>query len=553
MFTSSCDDPLHKRISPIEVWLARLDFNMAAEVITKFLADLVNATSDCVQAISDQCLAKGLITRSTYDRVLESGATSKDKARILILAVQGSIKTDGICFDMLLEILDEQLPPASKQKLLLEMRKEHEDRAMPCKALIPSHSQQTTESEVSLTVASLHCVQQQSSLLGRFENSVSRLAYSSAQKSQFENKLQSQVEESSQLRDKLETLESQLKTSSLTSKTELSNTKSRISACEAEMGDLKRKIEELKCIIEEESMQAKRGRNTIRMETKRLIDRIVQQSQREIKEIKMQEHQKVLKMQEADAKIKELEHKLALQEKELQIKEVELGQERRSYQPTFEATSTQQGTDQNSSEPSADTESSVPSLQDLLKELYPIANKWEDIGILLNIESVVLRRIKSDNSNDSKAACLREMLRIWLKVTPHPSWSAIAEAIELLGNENLADRLRTKHCHCTRLTEDHHSLLFEQLSSCADQWRRIGVNLKFTEYELNEIGSHNLLAFGSWIPEISPKDSLREMLAEWLQWAPGDARGSTNFATLEALKDALRKAGLGTFAQDPYL
>ena len=99
-----------------------------AEVsLTKFLADLVNATSDCVQVISDLCLAKGLISGSTYRKVLESGGISGEKARLeplrLNLGVQKSTKRGGGCFDILLEILDEQLPPASKQKLLLEMRR----------------------------------------------------------------------------------------------------------------------------------------------------------------------------------------------------------------------------------------------------------------------------------------------------------------------------------------------------------------------------------------------------------------------------------------------
>ena len=35
------------------------------------------------------------------------------------------------------------------------------------------------------------------------------------------------------------------------------------------------------------------------------------------------------------------------------------------------------------------------------------------------------------------------------------------------------------------------------------------------------------------------------MLQDWLQWAPGDGRGSTCFATLEGLKEALNNAGFG--------
>ena len=49
------------------------------EVIKSFLPKLVTAISDCVQPVSDQCLAKGLIPDSVYKRILESGGTSEDK------------------------------------------------------------------------------------------------------------------------------------------------------------------------------------------------------------------------------------------------------------------------------------------------------------------------------------------------------------------------------------------------------------------------------------------------------------------------------------------
>ena len=39
-------------------------------------------------------------------------------------------------------------------------------------------------------------------------------------------------------------------------------------------------------------------------------------------------------------------------------------------------------------------------------------------------------------------------------------------------------------------------------------------------------------------------------LEDWLQRAPGDSRGSTSFATLEGLKDALDEVGLGASAHD---
>ena len=46
-----------------------------------------------------------------------------------------------------------------------------------------------------------------------------------------------------------------------------------------------------------------------------------------------------------------------------------------------------------------------------------------------------------------------------------------------------------------------------------------------------------------------PKSYLREMLNQWLQWAPGDRRGSTGFATKGSLRAALLKANLGVVAE----
>ena len=55
-------------------------------VIQRFLPTLIKNISDCVQPVSDQCFAKGLIPESVHKRVLESGGTSEDKARTLVLA-----------------------------------------------------------------------------------------------------------------------------------------------------------------------------------------------------------------------------------------------------------------------------------------------------------------------------------------------------------------------------------------------------------------------------------------------------------------------------------
>ena len=90
----------------------------------------------------------------------------------------------------------------------------------------------------------------------------------------------------------------------------------------------------------------------------------------------------------------------------------------------------------------------------------------------------------------------------------------------------------------------HYATLYEQLSLYAAKWRTIGAYLGFHQGELDTIESKPLLLHEA------PKSWLREMLSEWLEWAPGDGRGSVRCATLNQLRDAARKSGLGRTAQE---
>ena len=89
------------------------------------------------------------------------------------------------------------------------------------------------------------------------------------------------------------------------------------------------------------------------------------------------------------------------------------------------------------------------NLKNVLRVLQnKVSNAWEDIGIQLDIEDGELNKIKSDNPSDSKA-CLREMLRIWLKrVNPPPTWSEMVEALKFQGNEDIASQIETNYMYC---------------------------------------------------------------------------------------------------------
>lgn len=78
-----------------------------------------------------------------------------------------------------------------------------------------------------------------------------------------------------------------------------------------------------------------------------------------------------------------------------------------------------------------------------------------------------------------------------------------------------------------------------ELKTQSTEWKSIAIYLGFTGGELKIIEAKPLLLTSA------PTSWLNDMLYEWLQWAPGDVRGSSKFATLEGLRVALDKAGLG--------
>ena len=95
----------------------------------------------------------------------------------------------------------------------------------------------------------------------------------------------------------------------------------------------------------------------------------------------------------------------------------------------------------------------------------------------------------------------------------------------------------------TRFNDADHSSIYSKLKGKAANWKDIGEALGFKEGEMNNIESRPKLYMQA------PESFLREMLSQWLQWAPGDGRGSKGFATRESLRAALLEANLGDLAE----
>ena len=74
----------------------------------------------------------------------------------------------------------------------------------------------------------------------------------------------------------------------------------------------------------------------------------------------------------------------------------------------------------------------------LLNVISQYAAHWEELGTLLGVERCDIANISRDHPNRAVDAC-REMLIMWLRVIPSPTWGKLDDAIN-----SLKKRLATK-------------------------------------------------------------------------------------------------------------
>ena len=77
---------------------------------------------------------------------------------------------------------------------------------------------------------------------------------------------------------------------------------------------------------------------------------------------------------------------------------------------------------------------------------HKVADKWKVIGVLLEIPRAKLAGL-AEKCQDDPHNCLIKVLETWLeRVHPPPTWTAIIEAVEFLGEDQLGKELREKYC-----------------------------------------------------------------------------------------------------------
>ena len=99
-----------------------------AEIIRsgKFWMNLVTVIGDhYIPALSDQCLANGLISREVFEEVLELNTIAKDRSRRLLMAICDTIDLDNSQFELLTQILKKVVNPfdTTTQHMIADMER----------------------------------------------------------------------------------------------------------------------------------------------------------------------------------------------------------------------------------------------------------------------------------------------------------------------------------------------------------------------------------------------------------------------------------------------
>ena len=91
-----------------------------------------------------------------------------------------------------------------------------------------------------------------------------------------------------------------------------------------------------------------------------------------------------------------------------------------------------------------------PTEKQLLQQLYnTVPDKWQPIGIYLEIPKAQLNAIDAKHRGDPQKCLMAMLTESWLpRVSPPPTWQEIAEAVEFVGCPDVAQKLRDKFCEC---------------------------------------------------------------------------------------------------------
>ena len=92
----------------------------------------------------------------------------------------------------------------------------------------------------------------------------------------------------------------------------------------------------------------------------------------------------------------------------------------------------------------------TPTPKELSNELDSVVN-WHLLGIKLGLEDHELRTIERNHRGDNER-CKYEVLICWLLNATLPTWKAVADALQLMGENTVAWKIQAKYCSSSTAT-----------------------------------------------------------------------------------------------------
>ena len=150
----------------------------------------------------------------------------------------------------------------------------------------------------------------------------------------------------------------------------------------------------------------------------------------------------------------------------------------------------------------------TPTLKELSNALDSVVN-WHLLGVKLGLEDHELRAIDHDFHGDGIERCKHEMLSHWLRNAKLPTWKAVADALQLMGEHAVSLKIQAKYCSSStdtgmyilcsfRIEEStqHHTYLNKRprrLSHtvCINSWFDFRRNLTLLETHMEVLNAPN--------------------------------------------------------------
>ena len=90
----------------------------------------------------------------------------------------------------------------------------------------------------------------------------------------------------------------------------------------------------------------------------------------------------------------------------------------------------------------------ILNVKNLSSELTTITN-WYQLGLYLNLQTHELNKIQQDHAHHGNDRQMLEMLALWLRRTPNPTWDDVVSALQQMRENRVAENIHQKHLRRT--------------------------------------------------------------------------------------------------------